>query len=207
MLSVALSPNFSLGKATRVEERRDLLLGGNWSRRGRRAGHGGRRHAREHCGRARHENTRQREHQERTDREVRVMKSCASAGRRRRGDMSAAGGSHGSPPVHSPARPRAGRAGLPQASRPSVHTSRGPMSRFHKGLRGKKKTAPRYHKGPLHFNPGGDLLSHPVSRAVPSALEGLTSLFGMGRGVSPPPMPPETRTARRFNGASFSNHN
>ena len=33
---------------------------------------------------------------------------------------------------------------------------------------------------------GGDLLSHPASRAVPSALEGLTSGFGMGPGVSPP---------------------
>ncbi len=33
---------------------------------------------------------------------------------------------------------------------------------------------------------GSDLLSHPVSGAVPSALEGLTSLFGMGRGVAPP---------------------
>jgi hypothetical protein len=33
---------------------------------------------------------------------------------------------------------------------------------------------------------GDDLLSHGVSPAVPSALAGLTSLFGMGRGVSPP---------------------
>src|SRR5262249_32051906 len=33
-------------------------------------------------------------------------------------------------------------------------------------------------------NRGGVLLSHPVSQAVPSALEGLTSLFGMGRGVT-----------------------
>ena len=33
---------------------------------------------------------------------------------------------------------------------------------------------------------GDDLLSHEVSLAVPSALAGLTSLFGMGRGVSPP---------------------
>jgi len=32
---------------------------------------------------------------------------------------------------------------------------------------------------------GNDLLSHTVARAVPSALRGLTSLFGMGRGVSP----------------------
>ena len=37
------------------------------------------------------------------------------------------------------------------------------------------------------FNPGNDLLSHPVSRAVPSAQEGLTSVFGMGPGVSSPP--------------------
>ena len=33
---------------------------------------------------------------------------------------------------------------------------------------------------------GSDLLSHSVARAVPSALEGLTSVFGMGTGVSPP---------------------
>ncbi len=34
---------------------------------------------------------------------------------------------------------------------------------------------------------GGVLLSHTVSRAVPSALEGLTTGFGMRPGVSPPP--------------------
>jgi hypothetical protein len=39
--------------------------------------------------------------------------------------------------------------------------------------------------------PGGDLLSHPVAQAVPSALEGLTSGFGMGPGVSPPLWPPK----------------
>jgi hypothetical protein len=39
-------------------------------------------------------------------------------------------------------------------------------------------------------NPGGDLLSHAVSRAVPSALEGLTAVFGMGTGVSPQTWPP-----------------
>ena len=33
---------------------------------------------------------------------------------------------------------------------------------------------------------GNDLLSHPVARAVPSALVGLTAVFGMGTGVSPP---------------------
>jgi hypothetical protein len=39
---------------------------------------------------------------------------------------------------------------------------------------------------------GDDLLSHPVARAVPSALEGLASVFGMGTGVSPPLLSPVT---------------
>ena len=43
--------------------------------------------------------------------------------------------------------------------------------------------------------PGGDLLSHTVSRAVPSALRGLTAVFGMGTGVSLSPKPPECQTA------------
>ena len=34
-------------------------------------------------------------------------------------------------------------------------------------------------------NPGSDLLSHAVAHAVPSAVEGLTSVFGMGTGVTP----------------------
>ena len=33
--------------------------------------------------------------------------------------------------------------------------------------------------------PGSSLLSHSVPRAVPSAPKGLTSVFGMGTGVSP----------------------
>ena len=43
----------------------------------------------------------------------------------------------------------------------------------------------------LQNNPGGDLLSHRVSPAVPSALEDLTSEFEMGSGVAPPESPPE----------------
>ena len=35
--------------------------------------------------------------------------------------------------------------------------------------------------------PGNDLLSQPLARLVPSAREGLTAVFGMGTGVSPPP--------------------
>ena len=38
----------------------------------------------------------------------------------------------------------------------------------------------------LNKKPGTDLLSHPLARAVPSALEGLTAVFEMGTGVAPP---------------------
>ena len=41
-------------------------------------------------------------------------------------------------------------------------------------------------KAGLCFNPGDDLLSHTVAHAVPSTLEGLTAVFGMGTGVTPP---------------------
>ena len=33
-------------------------------------------------------------------------------------------------------------------------------------------------------NPGSDLLSHAVTHAMPSAVESLTSVFGMGTGVT-----------------------
>src|SRR4051794_41485239 len=43
----------------------------------------------------------------------------------------------------------------------------------------------------LYGRTGGDLLSRAREGQVPSALWGLTALFGMGRGVSPTPKPPE----------------
>lgn len=51
------------------------------------------------------------------------------------------------------------------------------------------------HESPLPLaagsnNPGSDLLSHTVARAVPSAVEGLTTVFGMGTGVTPLLSPP-----------------
>src|SRR4051794_24193550 len=46
--------------------------------------------------------------------------------------------------------------------------------------------------GLFERNVGGDLLSHTLASAVPSALEGLASGFGMGPGVTPPPQPPTT---------------
>ena len=36
----------------------------------------------------------------------------------------------------------------------------------------------------FEFNPGDDLRSHTVTRAVSSALRGLTTVFGMGTGVT-----------------------
>ena len=44
----------------------------------------------------------------------------------------------------------------------------------------------------LHDYSGGVLLSQGESPQVPSALAGLTSVFGMGTGVTPPLWPPET---------------
>ena len=50
----------------------------------------------------------------------------------------------------------------------------------------------------LLFNAGNDLRSHTLSRAVPSALRGLTSVFGMGTGGSPAVRSPTN--LRRFRG-------
>src|ERR1700684_356297 len=57
----------------------------------------------------------------------------------------------------------------------------------------KNKTAKYLYKisGRLfYFNPGDDLRSHTVARAVSSAQRGLTSVFGMGTGVTPAIWPP-----------------
>lgn len=43
----------------------------------------------------------------------------------------------------------------------------------------------------ITFMSGGDLLSQGVAPQVPSALAGLTSVFGMGTGCSPPLSPPD----------------
>ena len=42
------------------------------------------------------------------------------------------------------------------------------------------------------LNPGNDLVSHKVALAVPSAQRGLTSVFGMGTGVTLSIQSPET---------------
>lgn len=46
-------------------------------------------------------------------------------------------------------------------------------------------------KQPYGCSPGNVLLSRLPAEQVPSALEGLTAVFGMGTGVSPPPSSPD----------------
>src|SRR5438034_10859605 len=49
-----------------------------------------------------------------------------------------------------------------------------------------KLRSPRDYSAGFRFYPGDVLLFHAVASAVPSALEGLTTVFGMGTGVTPP---------------------
>ena len=48
-----------------------------------------------------------------------------------------------------------------------------------------------YQQAVFSVESGGDLLSLTVTSQVPSALKGLTSVFGMGTGVTPSSLPPE----------------
>src|SRR3954451_22739587 len=57
---------------------------------------------------------------------------------------------------------------------------------------GKRREPPAHAQGALRAKSGGDLLSQGVYPQVPSALAGLTSVFGMGTGVTLPLWPPET---------------
>ena len=50
---------------------------------------------------------------------------------------------------------------------------------------------------------GNDLLTHPVTRKVPSALEGLTAGFGMGPGI-PPPLKSPRNPILHVNGTCFA---
>ena len=52
---------------------------------------------------------------------------------------------------------------------------------------GPKRARAPLKAGLLQVNPGDDLLSQGAPPQVPSALVGLTAVFEMGTGVSPPP--------------------
>lgn len=65
-------------------------------------------------------------------------------------------------------------------------------------------SSPQNEKGQLlglafNINLGNDLLSQHVTMLVPSALVGLTAVFGMGTGVSPPVRSPKTFCLIFFN--------
>ena len=49
----------------------------------------------------------------------------------------------------------------------------------------RRKPAPVYRDGLCEREAGNGLLSHALSSIVPSALTGLTAVFGMGTGVAP----------------------
>lgn len=51
--------------------------------------------------------------------------------------------------------------------------------------------------------PGDVLLSQGVATQVPSALKDLTSVFGMGTGVTPSPSPPDNKVSIYIEGSSF----
>ena len=63
----------------------------------------------------------------------------------------------------------------------------GPTLSFLTGVRKRSLNADQ-RSGPIEveITPGSDLLSHAPSHAVPSAVAGLTSVFGMGTGVTLP---------------------
>src|SRR5215207_6508312 len=97
-----------------------------------------------------------------------------SPARRPRDGSPTRGAPTGIPSGASPGPVPPGRTSAPRwtATRPSALTS-------HPGT---KKPPGR---AALEVKTGGDLLSQAVAHQVPSALRGLTALFGMGRGVSP----------------------
>ena len=59
-----------------------------------------------------------------------------------------------------------------------------------------KEKAPDFSLRLFHLGSGNDLLSRAVSSQVPSALKGLTSVFGMGTGGTLSPLSPEFSQVR-----------
>src|SRR5690606_12658419 len=119
--------------------------------------------------------------------------SATSAGpaRRRGGDARPAQRTAGQPAPDGQARPH-GSSNEEMAFRVAQE-----KSAQEKGGKENKNTGVKNNGGTVSHHyyfvvcvPGGVLLSHTLSGAVPSALEGLASGFGMWPGVSPPLWPP-----------------
>ena len=120
------------------------------------------------------------------------------------------------------ASPRAARAAgceaafgaAPNAQRPATALpaapgARAPRSGRRRAAGAERRTAARGHqrkraaqRAARQERTGGDLLSQALASQVPSALWGLTALFGMGRGVSPTQWPPEIVRDLRLRGPS-----
>ena len=107
---------------------------------------------------------------------VQVVPLRRPAGRSapRHGAVSPGRSSHGRCPVPCPGAYHPGRVSQPFAQATGTRKS------------------PRWAGALLSNYSGGDLLSQGVTPQVPSARAGLTSVFGMGTGVTPPLWPPET---------------
>jgi hypothetical protein len=70
-----------------------------------------------------------------------------------------------------------------------------------------QKNAPSILPGAFQNKSGIDLLSHTVTHIVPSAQRGLTTLFGMGRGVTPAIKTPEVNNCNREESRSARDRN
>ena len=95
------------------------------------------------------------------------------------------------------------RAGLLRIVRASLEPGPAHRAKEKQDEKLKKKGPPV--GGPFQENdPGNVLLSHAVAHAVPSALRGLTTVFGMGTGVTPSLWSPGNRIVRisKCHGAS-----
>ena len=94
--------------------------------------------------------------------------------------------------------PKAARAAGPPVFAGNLESL---WSRFRSLSKYNQQKKPRsFFRRPGHSS-GGVLLSHRVAPAVPSALEGLTTEFGMGSGRALPPSPPENLVVVGWAGA------
>ena len=81
---------------------------------------------------------------------------------------------------------------------PAGNRGKEACARLHYLLLWQKRKRPRCFRNVAFINAGNDLLSHTLSRAVQSALRGLTSVFGMGTGGSPAVRSPTSRSRQRL---------
>ena len=99
-------------------------------------------------------------------------------------------------------RPRVGPSRKEELTAPRFLCQPPPAGRYSRPRSsphpGERNVRPSMSSGAVgEILPGDDLLSHALARAVPLALGGLTAVFGMGTGVSPPLQSPENSKLKR----------